>query len=293
MAEGVLNINKPLGMTSHDVVNRIRRITGIRRVGHTGTLDPLATGVLLICIGRAARLSEYLVGQDKRYRAVIRLGLETDSYDGEGLVVSEHPVEVDLGDIEQALEQFKGTIQQQAPAYSAVKVGGEALYKKARRGEVSERPVREVTIHEMEILNWSKPLLELELHCSSGTYIRSVAHNLGQSLGCGGSLDGLKRTSVGSFLLDESVELDELDPVSWEESLLPMDCAVAHLPRMVVTAEEAVKLHQGQSLPSPEETIDDSLVRVYDDMNTFVGVAASSTGRLKAKKILYDPQPRS
>jgi tRNA pseudouridine55 synthase len=208
---GLLVINKPIGLTSHDVVNKVRWLSGIRRVGHAGTLDPLASGVLLLAVGRATRLIEYLVGRSKRYQAVVRLGQETDTYDREGEVVAERPVQVTDSQLEAALERFRGPIEQVPPMFSAVKQGGQPLYRLARRGQAVERPARAITIYELSLLDWRPPEIELLIHCSSGTYIRSLAHDLGQVLGCGGHLATLRRLAVGDFTLDQAVPLPVLD----------------------------------------------------------------------------------
>ncbi|MFN2187446.1 MAG: tRNA pseudouridine(55) synthase TruB [Candidatus Promineifilaceae bacterium] len=290
-AEGVLNINKPAGLTSHDVVNHIRRVTGIKRIGHTGTLDPLATGVLLLCVGRATRLAEYLVGQDKRYRALIHLGKETDTYDREGQVVSELPVEATHDDVEKTLECFRGEIQQQAPAYSAIKVGGEALYKKARRGEKPDSPTRNVTVYEITLQSWNTPFLEIELLCSSGTYIRSIAHDIGRALGCGGSLETLIRLSVGDFSIDDAIGLEDMDSENWRSPLHPLDSAVSHLARIVVSLEQAERLGHGQLTPVSGDWDEGTMLRVYDEQANFVGITNFTDGCLKAKKIFYQPLP--
>lgn len=287
MEEGVFNIDKPAGLTSHDVVNKIRRITGIKRVGHTGTLDPLATGVLLLCVGRATRLAEYLTGQDKRYRATIGFGIATDTYDAEGEIVSENPVNVTQDEINRDLETFKGEIYQKAPRYSAIKVGGEALYKKSRRGETPERPVRVVTVYELEILEWDSPQLTIDLACSAGTYVRSIAHDLGQLLGCGGYLKQLRRSSIGDFSIREAVSLEDLDQENWKKHLLPMEVAIGHMPQATVSIEEATKLYQGQSIPIQDSWSEGSLLRVYDDRSQFVGIITFSNSRFHAKKIFY------
>jgi tRNA pseudouridine55 synthase len=242
---GVLNIDKPGGMTSHDVVNRMRRLTGIRRIGHTGTLDPLATGVLLLCIGRATRLSEYLIGQNKRYEATIRLGQETNTYDAEGEIVAEMPVTVDEEAIQAALSHYRGPISQVPPMFSAVKKDGQPLYKLARQGVEIDRPSREVTIYQLALLEWTPPDLHLDITCSSGTYIRSLAHDLGQLLGCGGHIIALRRPAVGHFLIEQAAPLDELTAERWLDKLQPADTAVAHLPALEFSNEDAASTWEG------------------------------------------------
>lgn len=273
--EGVLNIDKPLGITSHDVVGQIRRISGNRRVGHAGTLDPLATGVILLCVGRPTRLVEYLMGLPKRYVATIRLGQATDTYDAEGAIVSEKAVEVSQADIEQALVPFQGRILQRAPVYSAIKRGGQPLYKLARQGKEVEPPVREVTISELQLQQWQSPYLRLAVACSSGTYIRSLAHDLGQELGCGGHISALRRTAVGEFSVDQAVTLEALQDNAWPAALLPPDRAVQHLPAIELSPEEAQRIQLGQQIACRDDHPDAPLVRVYEPGGRFLGIVTS------------------
>jgi tRNA pseudouridine55 synthase len=286
---GILNIDKPGGLTSHDVVQAVRRLTGIRRVGHTGTLDPLATGVLLLCIGRATRLSEYLIGEDKRYEAVIRLGQETNTYDAEGDIVTEKAVTVGEEAIEAALSRFRGPISQLPPMFSAVKVGGRPLYKMARQGVELERPSREVTIYQLDVMDWTPPDLCLDITCSSGTYIRSLAHDLGQELGCGGHIVRLRRTAVGHFSVEQAVPLQELTAENWIEKLQPADSAAAHLPAVQFSNEETAALQLGQRTA---QAIDSSLsptaslARAYNADGLFIGIVISGEGYWQPHKIL-------
>jgi tRNA pseudouridine55 synthase len=287
--EGLLNIDKPTGQSSHDVVNKVRWLSQIRRVGHTGTLDPLATGVLLVCVGRATRLVEYLMGQRKSYRATIRLGQETTTFDTEGEIVAEHPVNISKEEILVTLEQFRGEISQLPPIYSAVKVGGQPLYKQAREGKQIDRPPRRVTVYELELLRWDSPYIELFLTCSSGTYIRSIAHDLGQALMCGGHLTALRRTAVGQFMIEDAVPLDELDRENWILNLQSSDTIVSHLPRLSVTSGEALHLFHGQPIPCQSDEPDGALARVYCDEDQFVGVVYRDGLWWRAKKIFYQP----
>ena len=287
--EGVLSVDKPAGLTSHDVVKEVRRLIGIRRVGHTGTLDPLATGLLLICVGRATRLAEYLVGQDKIYLATIRLGQETDTYDAEGTIVAETPVLVSKSQINGGLDQFRGEITQIPPMFSAIKVEGQPLYRRARQGEVIQRPTRTVNIHELELLSWQLPHLQIRIACSSGTYIRSIAHDLGQALGCGAHLTELRRTAVGNYRVEEAVSLQKLDPENLTEHLQPLDMAVRHLPRVVLTTEEAMAVFHGQRIPCRSDQADETLVRAYDEDDRFIGILFAVEQQWQARKILYQP----
>jgi tRNA pseudouridine55 synthase len=285
--EGLLCLDKPAGQSSHDIVNAVRRWAGIKRVGHAGTLDPLATGLLLVCLGRATRLLEYLVGQPKSYLATVQLGQETSTYDAEGEVLAEHPVDVSHERMTAALDHFRGAIRQQAPLYSAVKVGGQPLYRFARKGQSVTRPARTVTIHQLDILAWEGSVLELRINCSSGTYVRSIAHDLGRELGCGAFLSGLRRTAVGRFSVEDAMPLAALDQDKWQRHLRPADSAVEHLPRLDVTQAEALALYHGQAVQRGPEEAEKPLVRAYDEEGRFVGVVTGDGQTWRAKKILY------
>ena len=283
---GILCVDKPLGITSHDVVGRVRRVAGLRRVGHAGTLDPLATGVLLLALGRATRLIEYLVGHDKVYQTTVRLGQMTATYDAAGDVLEERPFHhLTLPQIENALTQFRGDILQQPPIYSAIKQGGQPLYKLARQGKTEvERPYRPVTIHELTLLNWEPPHLSLRIHCSSGTYIRSLGHDLGEALGCGGHLSGLRRLAVGDFGLETAVPLNDLTPENITDYLLAPDTAVRHLPRVDLPETAAADLLQGKPIPQDDEPSAE-LVRAYGPDGEFLGVVAAEGNQWRARKM--------
>ncbi len=209
--KGILLVDKPAGITSHDAVDHIRKAAGIRRVGHTGTLDPRATGLLILCLGQATRLSEFLMGLDKVYEGVIRLGVVTDSYDLDGTVTEEHPVpNLTPEQISAAFEEFTGTIDQLPPMVSAVKIGGKRLYALARQGAEVEREPRRVTVLEFTLLDYAPPDVHFRVRCTRGTYARSLAHDVGQSLGCGGVLAGLRRTWVGHHSVEDAQPLDAL-----------------------------------------------------------------------------------
>lgn len=272
---GILNLDKPQGMTSHDVVNRVRRATGIRKVGHAGTLDPMATGVLLVCVGRATRLAEYLTGANKSYRATVRLGVETDTYDAEGRVLHTNPVAISQEAVMAALAEFCGPIAQVPPMYSAIKRGGQPLYKLARKGVTVVREPRPVLISHIALTDWSPPDFSFDVACSAGTYVRSLAHDLGQSLGCGAHLTGLVRSQSGSFFLDDALPLDDLSAV-WKDHLQPMEVAVAGLPLITLDAQAAQRLVHGQSIPrQPEHPVAD-LARVHSEDGLFFAVAKPS-----------------
>lgn len=282
---GLLVVDKPVGPTSHDVVGRVRRAAGTRRVGHAGTLDPLAGGVLLVCVGQATRLVEYLVGLDKVYETTVRLGQSTTTYDAEGDVTAERPVAVSAEEIVAALDAFRGPIRQRVPPFSAVKRDGQPLYKKARRGEAIDLPDREVTIRILELLSYEPPLLTLRMDVSSGTYVRSLAHDLGQALGCGGHVVALRRTSVGRFNQVEAIALEELTPDALLSHLRPPAAVVAHLPRVAFDGEAVAELRFGRRLPVGVEAPAGD-VAAFDFAGDLVGIVAIEAGEWRARKIL-------
>ena len=254
---GFLIVNKPAGMTSHDVVNVVRRLAGTRRVGHAGTLDPLATGVLVLVLGVATRLVQFIDGSDKTYRATLRLGETTTTYDADGDVLERHPVTVNQAEIEAALAGFRGDIAQIPPMYSAVKIKGQKLYKLARQGKEIERAARPITIHRLDVLDWALPEVTIEVVCSAGTYIRSLAHDLGQALGCGAHLTALTRTAAGDFRLKDACTLESLAALAQAgrlaEALLPPEIALTALPVIVLTPEQEQAVRFGQTI-----TLDDA-----------------------------------
>lgn len=264
--DGALVVDKPAGPTSHDVVRHVRRLVGTK-TGHTGTLDPAATGVLIMVLGRATRLSSLMTASDKEYLARVRLGRVTESYDAEGAVVEEHSVPpLDRVSIEAILDRFRGTFLQTPPMFSAIKVAGEPLYRAARRHEVRERPDREVTISELELLELDRAVLGLRVVCSSGTYIRSLAHDIGQSIGCGGFLEVLRRTRSGHFRIERAVTLERLTE-DWREHLIPLSSLLPELPMRQLSREEAQATVHGNPVPDrgPGSSAADTLWRLFFD----------------------------
>jgi len=288
--DGILNLNKPKGWTSHDLVAFVRRLTGVRRVGHAGTLDPMATGVVLVCLGRATRIAEYLVAGRKRYSATLRLGISTDSHDADGQVTAEASVTSDSAAIEAALSRYRGPIEQIPPMFSAIKKNGQPLYKLARRGATVERPPRAVEIYGLSLVDWVPPELTIEVTCSPGTYVRALARDLGRDLGCGAHLTALTRTASGDFTLTDALELPALveavkgrdDSGSgtqsqggtqnnanistsiWHELVLPLEAGLRHFPACTLAEEESERIRHGQ--PLSEEQVDaprDQLCRAY------------------------------
>ena len=252
---GVLVVDKPIGLTSHDVVQIIRRGTGIRRAGHTGTLDPRASGVLVVLIGPAVRLSEYVSASDKRYQATVRLGNTTDTFDSEGrITASASPDSITEERFEEALDQFIGEIQQVPPPYSAIKVQGRKAYEMAREGEEVDLAPRTIHVYSLELLEWAPPEAVIDVFCSSGTYVRSLANDLGAALGCGAYLVGLRRTKSGRFTLRDAVTLRRLQESfssgDWYRYLIPAAEALGDWPMVELDGDQVELIRHGHRVPA-------------------------------------------
>ena len=254
---GVLVVDKPVGLSSHDVVQIIRNGTKIRRAGHTGTLDPRASGVLVVLLGPAVRLSEYVSASEKRYQAVIELGVTTDTYDLEGRVTRRSPVEISYEEFEQVMQSFIGEFEQKPPAYSAIKVKGEKSYEIARRVEEVELEPRMIQVRELELLDWDPPEAVVDIQCSSGTYVRSLAYDLGEKLGCGATLTGLRRTKNGRFGLRDAVSLRKLQEAfangDWYQYLIPAAEALGDWYTVELSVEQVDEVRHGHRVPALEE----------------------------------------
>lgn len=286
---GALIINKPVGPTSHDIVYKCRKILGKGlKVGHTGTLDPFASGVLVIVTGQGTRVARYIQAADKEYVAEVTLGRETDTYDREGTVTAQKAVpSLEDSDIEKFLDNFRGPVQQIPPMYSAIKINGERLYKAARRNEIVERPPRKVEISRLTLLDRSETILKLNIRCSTGTYIRSLAHDLGREIGCGAHLSSLVRTRSGSFTLEKACTLEELEK-NPREILVPLISLLPEIPAVELTGEEAAHITSGRTVgkkimvSSPEFrlTHQGSLISIarYDGKNLLPKLVFSTTG---------------
>ncbi len=251
--DGILNINKPRGKTSFGVVAIVRRLSGERRVGHAGTLDPEATGVLPVCIGKATRIVEFLMSSTKTYRAEVELGVTTDTYDATGRVIQRGDISgIDRQQVEAALGSFRGRILQIPPMYSAVKHNGRPLYELARAGKTVERTGRPIEIHDLELIDWQTPVATVEVVCGKGTYIRSLAHDLGQALGCGAMLRTLARLRCGLFDIENAVSLPELEDAfrcgQWQKYLYSIDSVLSHWKAVTVSDETAQAIRNGQSV---------------------------------------------
>lgn len=253
-AHGILNLFKPAGPTSMEVVRRVKRLTREPKVGHGGTLDPIAAGVLPIFFGRASRMMEYLIDSTKVYRAEVTLGVTTDTLDSAGAVLArKDPSGVAREDVEGALAAFRGAITQLPPAYSAVKHEGQRMYDLARAGQETPRKPRQVQVLRLELTRWEPPLAGLDVECGRGVYIRALAHDIGEALGCGAHLSALTRLRTGPFRAEEAVSLEALEEAvnkgCWEELLHPVDMVLSHLPAAIVLKPMAVALSRGQQAP--------------------------------------------
>ena len=301
---GILNVCKPINLSSHDVVDHIRVLTGVRRVGHAGTLDPLATGVLVVCIGRTAtRIVEYLVDEPKTYRTRFQLGFVTDTFDAEGKIVSQTPADLNRETVERALEHFRGTIAQVPPMYSAVKHQGKPLYKLARRGIEVERQPRSVEIYRLQLIDWhngsAHPWGSLEMDCSPGTYVRVLVHDLGQHLGCGAYIKSLTRLASGPFRLQDAITLREateaVEADRLAELLYPVDQALAaRFPALHLEEEEARRICSGQALKDSERPPGGAeMARIYGPRGNFLALAALDRGSnvWRPRKVFVSPYP--
>lgn len=253
---GLMIVDKPVGPTSHHVVNLVRRETGIRKVGHAGTLDPRASGVLVLCLGSATRLSEYLSTTSKSYTAIVRFGISTQTFDAEGPVTSESSKIPTLEEIEAALPEFRGPIQQVPPPFSAIKLKGKKAYELARQGEQVDLEPRQVEIHQLDLVSYDPPNLILNIESSAGTYIRSLANDLGKRLSTEAHLAALQRTKAGPFTLEDAVPLAELElsfsQRSWEQYVKPAKEALPDLPEVVTDAESEKLIFNGNPIPASE-----------------------------------------
>ena len=299
MVSGILLLDKPSGPTSHDMVMVVRRGAGQKQVGHAGTLDPLATGLLVICLGAATRLSDYMRGKNKRYRARVRLGQTTNTYDADGEITATSDAIPDRAAVEAALVKFRGPIQQRPPAFSAIKRGGKKAYELARAGEAVELEARPVEIYSLELLEWEPPEFTLDALCSAGTYVRSLAHDLGQNLGCGAHLTALRRTASGNFQLSEAVKLDDLqkafETADWSRYLRRADEAVADWPEVGLTAEAAARIQQGQPIPLEDAQRADDYARAYNPAGKFIALLRADTraGMWRPYKVFIPPASNS
>jgi len=295
LVDGVLLIDKPVGLSSNDALTKVKRIVNAKKAGHTGTLDPFATGLLPLCFGEATKFSQDLLEADKTYDAVVHLGVTTTTGDTEGEVVETRPVDVTVSQIEAALARFRGPILQVPPMYSALKRDGKALYEYAREGITLEREARPVTIHKLEMLAYEAPMLTIRVTCSKGTYVRVLGEDIGAALGCGAHLNALRRIEVGALTVAGMVTLEQLqahaDPLSL---LAPVDALLSSFPRVDLTPELAARFLNGQRLALNREPValpeTTGRVRVYNDGKLLGTAILQDYGVLAPERLIARPQ---
>jgi tRNA pseudouridine55 synthase len=278
--DGVLLLDKPAGLTSNAALQRAKRALRAEKAGHTGTLDPAATGLIALCFGEATKFSSALLDADKVYQAEVRLGVTTSTGDSEGEILERREVGVDAAQVERVLARFRGSILQVPPMHSAIKLAGTPLYAYARRGEEVERAPREVRVHALDLAGIQGDLLRLAIRCGKGTYVRTLAEDIGAALGCGAHLAALRRISVGPFDLARAVALDRLEEMGEAERLgrlLPVDAPVAHLPELVLGSRQARRMRHGQPVLTEAER-EPGPVRLYDEAGRFLGVGEVVSG---------------
>lgn len=283
---GIVIIDKPENWTSQDVVSKLRGVLQTRRIGHGGTLDPMATGVLPVFVGRATRGVEFFEHAEKTYEATLRLGIATDTEDITGTVLEEKPVSVTRQQLESALAQFRGQIQQTPPMYSAIKVNGQKLYDLARKGKEVARPARTVTIHRLECLDFSGNTAHLLVHCSKGTYIRTLCKDIGQALGCGGCMEALRRITAGAYNIEEAIPLAELiDHPDPESCLRPVDSLFTEHAKVTLTEKQTLRCRNGNSF---SVELPDGTYRAYSPEDEFLMLAKVESGIMSAIKSFFN-----
>lgn len=288
---GVLLLDKPTGVSSNHALQTARRLLDAAKAGHTGTLDPLASGLLPLCFGEATKVSQFLLGADKTYRARARLGITTTTGDSEGEVLRERPIAVDAARLAAALAAHTGDLLQVPPMYSALKQGGERLYALARRGETVERPARPVHVSRLELLEFDASGFEVELDCSKGTYVRSLVEDIGEALGCGAHITALRRLRVGALDVRQAIDLEQLralaadDPTALDACLMPIADALAHLPQLELAPPEASSLQRGQP-QILRQPLADGWVAVFTQQRQFIGMAEALDGRLLPRRLV-------
>ena len=302
MINGILNIYKEKGYTSHDVVARLRGIVGQRKIGHTGTLDPDAEGVLPVCLGRATKVCDLLTDKDKTYEAVMLLGCVTDTQDVSGEILEEKdPSALSEEKVRDCIQGYIGEYEQIPPMYSAIKINGKKLYELAREGKTVERKARKVHIFDIRILEMNLPRVRMEVSCSKGTYIRTLCYDIGQSLGCGACMETLLRTRVGRFTLEDSVKLDEVQESvkteKFETVLIPLDAVFTDRRAVTVTESEKMLAYNGNALTKKGvfpmlDFEDGEQIRVYDEEQRFIGMFCYDRRkkRLKIEKMFLDQE---
>lgn len=285
MANGILIVDKPAGWTSQDVAAKLRGVFHERRIGHSGTLDPMATGVLVLFVGRATRAVEFAERDSKEYLAGLRLGLVTNTQDTSGETLETHPVSVTREELDAALDAFRGDISQIPPMYSAIKIGGKKLYELARAGQEVARPARDITIHALELLSCAPPDFTLRVHCSKGTYVRTLCHDLGAALGTGGCMAALRRTAAGAYTAAQAVPLaDILAHPAPESLLLPVDTLFAAHPALTLTPAQEKCCRNGASFTL---RFAPGRYRLYAESGEFLALGEVRDGRMETVKSFF------
>ena len=283
--DGIVIVDKPQGWTSQDVTAKLRGVFQTRRIGHGGTLDPMATGVLPVFVGRATRGVEFFEHAHKTYETVLQLGITTDTEDITGTVLEEKPVVITLQQVEAALSQFRGEIRQIPPMYSAIKIGGKKLYDLARQGKEVERPARVVTIHRLDLLGIGGNRIRLRVHCSKGTYIRTLCKDIGAALGCGGCMAELRRIAAGDYTLAEAVSLaDLIENQNPGQFLRGVDTLFSQYPAVTLTEKQALRCRNGNSF---SVTLEDGTYRAYDQTGEFLMLAKAESGVMSTIKSFF------
>lgn len=284
---GVFLLDKPQDVSSNDIMQKVKRLFKANKAGHTGALDPLATGMLPICLGEATKFSQFLLDSDKRYVVTAKLGERTDTSDAEGQVVQSREVNVAEVDILAALPAFRGEILQVPTMFSALKHNGKPLYEYARAGVIVEREARPITIFELKFIDYQAPFLTLEVHCSKGTYIRTLVDDLGEALGCGAHVTMLRRLAVADYPIEEMMPIEDLALLAdsfpnseLDRLLLPMDTAVASLPQLNLTAEQTKAVGFGQRVKFENSQALSGLVRLFSENGQFLGIAEITVGNI-------------
>lgn len=281
---GVLLLDKPQGMTSNDALQKVKRLFNAKKAGHTGALDPLATGMLPICFGEATKFSQYLLDSDKRYRVIAKLGERTDTSDADGQIISTRSVNITQSQIDEALTHFRGDILQVPTMFSALKYQGKPLYEYARQGIVIEREARPITIYENQFIQYdsTKHELTLEIHCSKGTYIRTIIDDLGELLGCGAHVIYLRRLQVSNYPIDNMITLDELQN---EPLLMPVDSPLQDRPKVVLSESQGKDILLGRTVIVENSVSVETLVRIYQGQQ-FIGAGTQIFNKLSPKRLI-------
>ena len=293
---GIFLLNKPIGLSSNHALQRVKRLFNAAKAGHTGSLDPLASGMLPICLGEATKFSQYLLDSDKRYQVQGLLGIKTETADAEGAAIATAEVNATEAEVLSVMENYRGNIEQIPSMYSAIKIDGQPLYKLARQGITVERKSRPVTIHELELISFDSPYVEMDVYCSKGTYIRNLVEDIGDDLGCGAHVTRLHRSQVGPYLADAMMSLEQAEALveesgleALDEMLLPVYSSVAHWPEVILNSSLAFYIQQGQPIQASDAPLEGD-VRLVTDDGQFLGIGEINEDGMVAPKRLISQQ---